>query len=249
MKPPIEGAAVVATENAVELAGVGRTFPGSPPTHALRPTDLAIAAGDFVSISGPSGSGKSTLLAILGLLDSPTEGSYRLAGIDTVHLRDRDRTAMRGQLIGFVFQSFHLLAYRSAVENVAMANLYQRRRRLDRERDARDALRRVGLGHRLGATPATMSGGERQRVAVARAIINRPALLLCDEPTGNLDSRNTDHVLALLDDLNATDGLTVVVVTHDREVAARARRHLMITDGETTEVDAAEALATTGAHR
>ena len=205
------------------------------PTRALCPTDLAVWAGDFVAVSGASGSGKSTLLSILGLLDTASEGTYRLAGCDVAGLRDVDRTALRGQLIGFVFQSFHLLSYRSAVENVALSSLYRRTRRRDREVAAVGALTRVGLGHRLWATPATLSGGERQRVAIARAIVNRPAVLLCDEPTGNLDSLNTAQILSLLDDLNHVDGLTILVVTHDPVVAAHADRHLLMVDGTTTE--------------
>jgi putative ABC transport system ATP-binding protein len=222
-------------EPVVELHGVGRLFEGPSPTRALAGTDLTVLRGEFVAISGSSGSGKSTLLSILGLLDTASEGSYRLAGCDVSQLRDVDRTALRGQLIGFVFQSFHLLAYRTAVENVALSSLYQRTRRKDRETAAIDALVRVGLSHRLWATPATMSGGERQRVAIARAIVNRPALLLCDEPTGNLDSINTTQVLSLLDDLNRIDGLTIVIVTHDPDVAAHAGRRIIMTDGVATE--------------
>lgn len=221
---------------AVELLGVGRVFDGLSPTRALWPTNLIVHSGDFVAVSGPSGSGKSTLLSIVGLLDRPSEGSYRLAGADTGNLRDTDVTALRGQLIGFVFQSFHLLSYRSAVENVALSSLYRRTRKREREQAAIDALVRVGLEHRLWASPATMSGGERQRVAIARAIVNRPALLLCDEPTGNLDSHNTEQILHLLDDLNRDDRLTIMVVTHEPEVAAHATRHLVMTDGTMAEI-------------
>jgi putative ABC transport system ATP-binding protein len=158
-------------DNVVELRGVGRLFDGGSPTRALQPTDLTVRTGEFIAISGPSGSGKSTLLSILGLLDTPTEGTYHLAGCDTSQLTDIDLTAIRGQLIGFVFQSFHLMSYRTTIDNVAMSSLYQRTRRKHREAAAIDALTRVGLGHRLHATPATLSGGERQRVAIARAIV------------------------------------------------------------------------------
>ena len=223
-------------ETVVQLDGVGRLFEGVVPTRALQPTNLTVTAGDFVAISGASGSGKSTLLSILGLLDLPSEGTYRLAGCDVSGLRDSDITALRGQLIGFVFQSFHLLNYRSAIENVGLSSLYRHTRRKQRETAAIDALVRVGLQHRLDATPATMSGGERQRVAIARAIVNRPALLLCDEPTGNLDSVNTEQVLTLLDDLNRADGLTIIVVTHDPNVAGHANRQIVMSDGSSREV-------------
>jgi putative ABC transport system ATP-binding protein len=220
----------------IELRGVARVFDGPSPTRALWPTNLTVHAGDFVAVSGPSGSGKSTLLSIVGLLDRPTEGTYQLAGANTADLQDADETALRGQSIGFVFQSFHLLGYRSAVENVALSSLYRHTRKRQREQAAINALVRVGLEHRLRASPATMSGGERQRVAIARAIVNRPALLLCDEPTGNLDSRNTEQILTLLDDLNRDDGLTIMVVTHEPEVAAHATRQLVMTDGTMAEL-------------
>jgi putative ABC transport system ATP-binding protein len=219
----------------VELKGVGRLFNGASPTRALQATDLTVQPGDFVAVSGPSGSGKSTLLSILGLLDTASEGTYLLSGCDVSTLRDVELTALRGQLIGFVFQSFHLLSYRSAVENVALSSLYRHTRRTDRDTAAIQALTRVGLGHRLWATPATLSGGERQRVAIARAIVNRPALLLCDEPTGNLDSINTAQVLSLLDDLNHIDGLTIIIVTHDPDVAVHAGRHITMSDGHANE--------------
>lgn len=219
----------------VVLEGVGRVYDGPTPTRALQPTDLTVHHGDYLAVTGPSGSGKSTLLNLLGLLDVPSEGRYLLAGSDVSTLRDRDRTAVRGQLIGFVFQAFHLLNYRTAVDNVTLAALYQHQARRQREQAAIAALERVGLGHRLWANPTTLSGGERQRVAIARAIVNRPRLLLCDEPTGNLDTATTASVLELLDDLHTNDGLTVVVITHDPTVAARARRHVVITDGTLTE--------------
>jgi putative ABC transport system ATP-binding protein len=218
----------------IELRGLARTYPGSPPVRALRPADLVIAAGDYVAVSGPSGSGKSTLLHLLGLLDVPTEGSYLLDGTDTSTLGDRDTSALRGSRIGFVFQSFHLLPYRTALENVQLAQLYNRAPRGERLDAAAGALRDVGLGHRLGALPTTLSGGESQRVAIARALVNRPSLLLCDEPTGNLDSRNAAAVMALLDELNGA-GFTIVVITHDAQVAAHARRTIAISDGELRE--------------
>jgi putative ABC transport system ATP-binding protein len=218
----------------IELRGAARTYPGPPPVPALRPANLVIDAGDYIAVTGPSGSGKSTLLHVLGLLDAPTAGTYLLDGLDTSALGDRDRSALRGSRIGFVFQAFHLLPYRTALENVLLAELYNqtpRGQRLDR---AAEALRGVGLGHRLDALPTTLSGGESQRVAIARALVNRPSLLLCDEPTGNLDSRNAATVMDLLDELNAA-GFTIVVITHDANVASHARRAIAISDGMLSE--------------
>jgi len=218
----------------IELRGLARTYPGPPPVPALRSADLVIEAGDYVAITGPSGSGKSTLLHLLGLLDAPTEGSYLLDGLDTSALHDKDRSALRGKRIGFVFQAFHLMPYRTALENVLLAELYNRTPRADRLAAATDALEAVGLGHRLEALPTTLSGGECQRVAIARALVNRPSLVLCDEPTGNLDSRNAAALMELLDELNA-DGFTIVVITHDAKVAAHAGRSVAISDGELSE--------------
>ncbi|PZT77969.1 MULTISPECIES: ABC transporter ATP-binding protein [unclassified Streptomyces] len=214
----------------IEFRRAGLTYPGPPPVPALEPCDLRIERGEFVTVVGPSGSGKSTFLNIAGLLDVPTSGAYLLDGIDTGALKDGDRTALRGRRIGFVFQSFHLLPHRSALENVTLAMLYNGFRRRDRTGLAREALERVGLGHRVGALPTRLSGGERQRVAIARALVARPSLLLCDEPTGNLDSVNAETVLTLLDELHA-GGMTVLVITHDPDVAARGNRTLTIRDG------------------
>jgi len=222
------------TAPVIELRGLARTYPGPPPVHALRPADLVIEPNDYVAVTGPSGSGKSTLLHLLGLLDSPTSGGYLLDGLDTSALHDRDRSALRGRRIGVVFQAFHLLAYRTALENVLLAELYNQTSRSTRLPAAVDALGAVGLGHRLDALPTTLSGGECQRVAIARALVNRPSLLLCDEPTGNLDSRNAATLMELLDQLNA-DGLTIVVITHDAGVAAHAGRTVAISDGVLTE--------------
>jgi putative ABC transport system ATP-binding protein len=186
-------------------------------------------------VVGPSGSGKSTLLNVLGLLDQPTTGRYELDGWDTGALSDAGRTALRGARIGFVFQAFHLLPYRSAVENVALARLYTGTPRRVREQAAIDALKRVGLGHRLHASPTTLSGGERQRVAIARALAAGPSLLLCDEPTGNLDSATSAAVLDLIGEVHV-DGMTVVIITHDLAAAARAQRTLHMRDGILTEM-------------
>jgi putative ABC transport system ATP-binding protein len=218
----------------IELRGLARTYPGPPPVPALRPADLVIEAGDYVAVTGPSGSGKSTLLHLLGLLDWPTEGGYLLDGVDTSALNDGDRSALRGRRIGFVFQAFHLLPYRTALENVLLAELYNQTPRGVRVRAAVNALCEVGLGHRMDALPTTLSGGECQRVAIARALVNRPSLLLCDEPTGNLDSRNAATVMKLLDELNAA-GFTIVMITHDPNVAAHASRTIAIMDGALSE--------------
>ncbi len=218
----------------VQLDGVGRVFDSVPPVEALKPTSLSILDGEYVAIVGPSGSGKSTLLHLLGLLDAPTSGRYFLDGIDTSELSEPQRAGLRGSKIGFVFQSFHMLAHRTTVENVALAELYSSRSRHDRTQRAMAALEQVGLGHRLDAYPTTLSGGERQRVAVARAVVGEPSLVLADEPTGNLDSATSDSVMDMLGALHAS-GITLAVITHDPEVAARAQRRLTIRDGVVTQ--------------
>ncbi len=218
----------------VELRGVAMSYPGSTVVHALRPTDLVVRPGEFVAIEGPSGSGKSTLLNILGLLDPPTEGRYLLDGYDTGRLSTNDATALRAFRIGFVFQSFHLVSYRTVVENVELASIYRHSRPRERRDAAIAVLERVGLGHRLWVKPPTLSGGERQRVAIARALLGAPALMLCDEPTGNLDTRTSHSILDLIEELHRS-GLTVMLITHDPIVAARAQRRLFITDGVVVE--------------
>ncbi len=220
----------------VELDQVQRVFPGTPPVEALKPADLVIYEGDYVAIVGPSGSGKSTLLHLLGLLDQPTSGTYKLDGIDVSGLSEAERAGVRGRRIGFVFQSFHLLAHRTTVENVMLAELYRKGKPKDRRNRAVAALEQVGLGHRLDAFPTTLSGGERQRVAVARALTGEPSLLLADEPTGNLDSKTTGSVMELFDDLHR-DGLTIATITHDSDVSARAQRRIRIQDGQLSEPD------------
>jgi putative ABC transport system ATP-binding protein len=222
----------------VELDGVSRTFPGSPPVEAVKDASLQVAAGDYVAIVGPSGSGKSTLLHILGCLDTPSAGSYRLLGQNVGKLSDGLRTSLRGSEVGFVFQAFHLLPYRTVLENVMTGLVYNRTPRRARRRLAREALKRVGLGHRIDFTPRQLSGGERQRVAIARAVAAQPSLLLCDEPTGNLDTKTTSSILDLFDDL-LTDGLTLVVITHEREISWRAQRRIEMVDGVLTEEPAA----------
>jgi ABC-type lipoprotein export system ATPase subunit len=219
----------------VDLRGIGRTYGSDPPVDALRGVDLTIRRSDWVAIVGPSGSGKSTLLNILGCLDHPTAGTYLIDGLDVSGLSDGERTAVRARRIGFVFQSFHLLPHRSALENVMLAELYAGVPRAGRRERALAALARVGMAHRCDSLPTRLSGGEQQRVAIARALLGSPSLLLCDEPTGNLDSANTESLLLLFDAL-ARDGLTLVVVTHDEQVAARAGRVIRMVDGRIAEV-------------
>jgi putative ABC transport system ATP-binding protein len=215
----------------VAMRSVERTYPGPPPVRALAAIDLIINRGEYLAITGPSGAGKSTLLNLLGLLDRPTAGTCHLDGIDVSSLSERERSALRGNRIGFVFQSFHLLPYRTALENVMLAQVYSHRPHSSRADAAKAVLDHVGLTHRAQALPITLSGGERQRVAIARAVVNRPRLLLCDEPTGNLDSATSHAVLSLLDSLNAA-GQTVVVITHDDSVAARTGRIITMLDGQ-----------------
>jgi ABC-type lipoprotein export system ATPase subunit len=219
----------------IELRELSRTFGVSPPVHALRGVDLAIARGEWVAIVGPSGSGKSTLLNILGLLDRQTAGTYLLESTDVDELDDLHRAGLRGRCIGFVFQSFHLLPHRSVVENVMTAELYQGTPRRGRRERALAALDRVGLADRADFLPTTLSGGQQQRAAIARALVGEPSLLLCDEPTGNLDSRSAQGVLDVLGDLSRR-GLTLVVITHDDHVASCAHRRVRIMDGQLTEL-------------
>lgn len=218
----------------VELRGAARDYPGDPPVRALRPTDLVVDAGDYLCIVGPSGSGKSTLLHLLGLLDRPTTGEYLLDGAPTASASERERARLRAGHIGFVFQAFHLLPHRSVLDNVALATLYAGVPRAERRARAQAALDRVGLSHRVGFLPTLLSGGERQRVAVARAVVTSPRVLLADEPTGNLDTASSSSVLDLFDELHA-DGQTLVVITHNPDVSARAGRVVHIVDGVLTE--------------
>ncbi len=218
----------------MELVDAAVTYPGAVPVRALRPVSLRFEAGETAAVAGRSGSGKSTLLNVLGLLDRPTQGRYLVRGVDTALLSESGVTALRARQFGFVFQSFHLLADRTAAENAELGLLYRGMGIWGRREAACEALVRVGLGHRLAALPGTMSGGERQRVAIARALAQRPRVLLCDEPTGNLDRRSAEVVADLLAGL-AAEGLTVIVVTHDQQMAESMGRLIEIDDGLVTE--------------
>lgn len=213
-----------------QVEGVRRSFGQKEEVHALRDVDLRIDVGDFVAIEGPSGSGKSTLMNVLGLLDRPSSGSYALDGKDTSELRRSERARMRAELIGFVFQEFHLLPPMNVVDNVALGASFQRVGRKERYVQAYAALTELGIEQRSTAYPPTLSGGERQRVAIARAIVGQKRLLLCDEPSGNLDAENTRSLVDMLIERNRR-GMTIVVVTHDAQVAAAAHRRLTIVDG------------------
>jgi putative ABC transport system ATP-binding protein len=199
--------------------------------RALDGVDLVVERGDSMAIMGPSGSGKSTLLGLLGGLDRPTSGTLRFDGRDVTGLSEDELAAVRNRVVGFVFQNFQLLARTSAVANVGLPLVYRGLGRSERRRLATEALESVGLGHRLQHRPSQLSGGEQQRVAIARALVTEPAMLLADEPTGNLDSRSGEEVLDLLTRLRDERGVAVVVVTHDAGVAARFRRRVTLRDG------------------
>jgi macrolide transport system ATP-binding/permease protein len=218
-----------------ELQKVCRQYGSEPAVHALVDVDLSLDRGDWLCITGPSGAGKSTLLNIIGCLDHPTSGSYFMDGIDAAKLTDKQRAGLRSQRIGFVFQAFHLLPYRTVLENVMLAEVYRKQSNSGRRARALAAIERVGLSHRADFLPMKLSGGEKQRVAIARALIGSPSLLLCDEPTGNLDSKSSAALLDLFEKLNQ-DGLTLVTVTHDENVASRAARRVHVVDGSLTNV-------------
>ena len=225
--PPVDDALLL-------LDGISRTFRlGEVEVPALRRADLSVDREEYLSIVGPSGSGKSTLLNVLGLLDRPSSGSYYFEGANVSELSESERTRLRANRIGFVFQSFHLLAHRSVLENVMLAMLYNDVSKGDRIRRAKWALERVGLAHLVGFKPTTLSGGERQRVAIARAIASRPAMLLCDEPTGAFaaDPEGTPGAILELFEGLRSEGLTLIVVTHDDRVSSRADRIVHMSDG------------------
>ena len=215
----------------LELRQVTKSYPGSPPIEVLKGIDLTIEEGELVAVVGPSGSGKSTLLNMMGALDRPSTGEVLIDQTTVNGLDDRALSGVRGLRLGFVFQQFHLLAGLSATENVATGLLYHGASARERKAHAREALERVGLGHRLDQKPGKLSGGERQRVAIARALLGDPAIVLADEPTGNLDSQTTAEIVQLFLDLNR-QGSTIVMITHDSDLARSMPRVVEILDGE-----------------
>jgi putative ABC transport system ATP-binding protein len=232
MKPP--------QHPVVHLEGVSRVFRTTDvETHALSGIDFDVFPGEFVSVAGPSGCGKSTLLAIVGLLDTPTQGRYQLAGKNVQQLGAAARARVRSQLIGFIFQSFNLIGDLTVLENVALPLSYRKVARRERQAKALEVLRRIGMDHRAGHYPAQLSGGQQQRVAVARALVTAPKLLLADEPTGNLDSQNAEQVMSLLAELHA-QGSTICMVTHDPRFAGVAERTVHLFDGRVVAERASE---------
>ncbi len=218
----------------IELRNIRKVYDlGEVQVEALREVSLNIDQGEYVALMGPSGSGKSTLMNLLGCLDRPTKGSYRLAGEEVAGMSSDERAKIRNQHIGFVFQNFNLLARTSALENVELPLLYAPKTSLRQRRlRATEQLKQVGLGDRLHHHPSQLSGGQQQRVAIARAFVTGPSILMADEPTGNLDSRTSKEIMELFRALNQSKGITIIVVTHDQDVAHFAKRTVVLRDGE-----------------
>ena len=226
----------------LDLRGIHKVYGTERnPIPVLKGIDLRVEVGEYLAVIGPSGSGKSTLMNILGCLDRPTRGQYFLAGEDVATLDDRQLSHVRNSRIGFVFQSFHLVSHLSVLENVELPLFYSHVRRRERRRRCREMIERVGLGHRTGHLPSELSGGENQRAAVARALSNDPAMLLADEPTGNLDSHTSAEIIQLFYNLHES-GRTIVLITHDPEIARVAPRRIALRDGE-VESDSAKTMA------
>jgi len=238
--PPTADNTAVAAGNGVALDGTGvpvlevdgvtKSYPGEPPVQALREVNLTIGQGELVGIVGPSGSGKTTLLQLMGTLDRPTSGRVRITGLDVATMADEDVAYLRATRIGFIFQQFFLAEHSTVLDNVADGLLYAGIPLTQRRQRALDALELVGLAERPHARPTQLSGGQRQRVAIARALIGQPAIVLADEPTGNLDQATGQSILALIDQLHQA-GSTIVVITHDHAIAERMRRKVEILDG------------------
>lgn len=234
VQPRRESGPTAQTPPVLRLGEICKQYGTEPAVHALVDVDLTLQRGQWLAITGPSGAGKSTLLNVLGCLDTPTSGSYEFDGVEVTRLSDRQLAGLRSRQIGFVFQSFHLLPYRTVLENVMLAEVYRKQSRIGRKARAMAAIERVGLSHRANFLPTKLSGGERQRVAIARALVGTPSLLLCDEPTGNLDTATSAEILDLFEKLN-DEGLTLCVVTHEEDVAERAGRRVHIVDGRLSE--------------
>ena len=226
----------VAADDAVSLRGVRKTYQVGEPVHALDGVSLTIPRGSYTAVMGPSGSGKSTLMNLIGCLDTPTEGSIDVNGEEVTTMSDRERTRIRGDEVGFVFQTFNLMPRLTALENVALPLVFKGVPREERTERAADVLERVGLGDRLDHRPNELSGGQRQRVAIARALVADPALVLADEPTGNLDSETGEQIMQLFADIHA-DGNTILMVTHERDIAEHAERIVHMLDGEIERVE------------
>ena len=217
--------------NVIEIRNIIRDFPlGQETVHVLKGIDLDIESGDYIAIMGPSGSGKSTLMNLLGCLDTPTSGSYNLNGKDVSKMSDDELAEIRNKEIGFVFQTFNLMPRTTALENVALPMIYAGISKKDRTKRAEEVLEDVGLADRMDHKPNQLSGGQRQRVAMGRALVNIPSIILADEPTGNLDSKTSEEIMDLLDEIHSK-GNTVIVVTHEEDIAAKAHRVIRLIDG------------------